>query len=491
MKRGNQGRDNQPQAPSPMSIRAKLLLTVNAVFLVGLSGLLLLDYQRSLAERLRDKQVAMSEEAALILPAVSALHDQGLDAVQAYIDRACAQMQDALSPGHHIAVRLGDMVLQARTHHRASPAFAHAMQLAATSSDHSAKVDDRMILVGSRGDDTVRVYVSEFTSNVRRAARIQAISRGVGIGLVGLLGAGVVNLLLLRLVTRPIDRLVRTVRRIGGGDLGIVPQRFTTAELDYLANEIGNMSRSLAEADQHRAQQLAKARRIQQNLLPHPDALKSVGIHHVHMPAEDVGGDFFDVRVIDEHRLVMCIGDVTGHGVPAAMSASMLKTLFQHGTAEPANPAAALAEINHRFHAVTLDGDFATMFMAVVDWHEGRLTYASAGHEFGYLVRPGGHIDKLGATGLLLGIEPDADCELVHLDLHQGDAIVLLTDGLVETMSPTGKLLGRSAIMEVLVKIGERPADEIAASLIELAEVHRDGLPQQDDMTLAILKTGT
>lgn len=477
-----------------LSIRAKLLIAVNAVLLVGLVALLVLDFQGGLAERLNNKQVSMAEEAALVLSAVDALEHHGSDVVQQYIDEACAQMQDATSPGHHIAVRLDDhTLLQARTHDRASPAFAHAMQLASSAPDHRASVEGRPILVGSRRRGDLIVYVSEFTQNVRQAARAQLLSRAGGIALVGVALTAIVNLVLLRVVTRPIGRLVETVRRIGGGELGIVPRRSTTTELDELALEIGAMSRSLAKADEYRRHQMAKAQQIQQHLMPRADHLQSIGIHHVHLPADDVGGDFFDVKIINDHRVAIYMGDVTGHGVPAAMSAGMLKTLFEQGEGEIANPAAVLQQINRRFHAVTLDGDFATMFMGVIDRREGRLIYASAGHEIGYVLRRDGGIDELNTTGLLLGVDPDAECEMAEHTIDPGDTIVLLTDGLIETMSPKGKPLGRREVVETMV-IDEGPSPQqesphdLAARLLRLADDHRGGGPQLDDITLAILR---
>lgn len=104
--------------PRRVSIHAALLLAVNTVLLVGVVSLLIIDYQRGLDQRLRTKQTNLVEEASLVLPAVAALRHHGNQAVQDYIDRACAQMQDSLSPGHHIAVQVGEEVFQARTHGR-------------------------------------------------------------------------------------------------------------------------------------------------------------------------------------------------------------------------------------------------------------------------------------------------------------------------------------------------------------------------------------
>jgi serine phosphatase RsbU (regulator of sigma subunit) len=367
------------------------------------------------------------------------------------------------------------------------------MQLASSAPDYRASIGGESILVGSRRRGGLVVYVSEFIRNIRDKVRAELWSRAGGIVLVGIALTAIVNLVLLHLVTRPIGRLVATVRRIGDGDLGITPRRSMTTELDDLALEIGAMSQSLAKADEYRRHQMAKARRIQHHLMPRADHLKSMGIHHVHLPADDVGGDFFDVKIINDHSLAVYIGDVTGHGVPAAMSAAMLKTLFEHTDSKITNPVAVLQQINRQFHAVTLDGDFATMFMGVIDRREGRLIYASAGHETGYVLRRDGRIDELNTSGLLLGIDPDAECETTEVSIDSGDTIVLLTDGLIETMSPEGRLLGRQAVVAAMANDASAPPNQesphdLATRLLRLADDHRAGGQRVDDITLAILR---
>ncbi len=495
--------EHSPRAPRPsrpghseagvyspgwrLSLRTKLLVAVNAVLLIGLAALLVWDFQRGLAERLHNKHVAMAEEAALVLSAIESIRHQELNAVQAYLDKACIQMQDAASPGHHIAAQVEDLLLQARSHHRASPDFALAMRQASTMPDYQANVGGHAIIVGSQRTDGLVVYVSEFTRNIREAARAQMRSRAGAIALVGLALTGIVNLVLVRLVTQPIRRMVETVQRIGAGELGIEPRRSTTTELDDLATEIGAMSRSLAKADQHRAFQMAKARRIQRHLMPSPDQLYSVGIHHTHLPADDVGGDFFDVQVIDDDRLAIYLGDVSGHGVPASMSASMLKILIDVD-GDPLQPSQALQKINRRFQTVTFDGHFATMFMCMIDRRECRLAYASAGHETAYLIRRSGRLEELNSTGMLLGVDPNASYELTRLKVTPGDTIVLLTDGVVETMSPNGDLLGRDAVAKALAECGNESPRNIADQLLRLADRYRAGEPQLDDITVAVLR---
>lgn len=154
------------------------------------------------------------------------------------------------------------------------------MQAAAEASDHRSRIDGLPILVGTHSDGPMQVYVSESATNVIGAARDRLLARAGGIMQVGVAITAIVNLILVRLVTRPTDRLVETVHRIGDGELGTASPRFPTMEFSFLAAEIEAMNQSLAVADRARRQQMAKAREIQRNLLPHSDRLEATGIDH-------------------------------------------------------------------------------------------------------------------------------------------------------------------------------------------------------------------
>lgn len=461
---------------------------MNGVLVVGLLVFAFLDYQRGLRERLQEKEAGLSEEAALVLPAVAVLQHHGDDAVQDYIDRACAQMQQTISPGHHISVKAGNKTYEAQTHLNATLEVSESMRLATHSPETQGRINGRAVLVGSYAQGDIEVYISEFTDNVRQAARARLVSRVVAIVVIGLVLTLAVNMILLRVIIQPIAALTRTLRTIGEGHLSSASPRFMISELDFLSTEIGQMSRSLDEAARDRRAQMRKASAIQHNLMPGADDLEQAGVHHAYLPAEDVGGDFFEVKPLGDGQVVVCLGDVTGHGVPAALSAAMLKTLFQNPKADLTDPAEVLEEVNQRFYEVTLVGDFATLFMGVVDRNAGKLHYASAGHEVGFLIRKDADPVELCATGLLLGVDPKAIYQTVHLDILPGDKIVVLTDGLAETMSARGEQLGRHTLAEALSHAGGLAPAAIADKLLRMVVDHQGDQPQQDDITLAVLE---
>ncbi len=468
------------------SLRTQLLVVVTAAMVLGLGVVLLLDYRTQRTARLADRGQALQDEATLLLPLVGELRHHGTDAVQRYIDDACAQMQDTTSPGHHIAVRMGDETLQARTHHRASPQILSAMQTASQAPGHRGWVDGEPILVGTAGRGDVTVYVSEYVENVLIANRVQSLRRSGWIALVGLGIIAVMEWALVRWVIRPIDRLVSTVHRIGQGLLDSRAGNVGSSELQYLAGEINAMSAALGNAEKQRHRQMDKARRIQDRLRPATGGVGPWTVASLYRPADEVGGDYLDFRLADDGELIACVADVTGHGVPAAMGAAMLKTLFNAAVDRSHDPAEIMRHIHQGFRSVSLDEDFATVIVVLLDQTSGRLRYASAGHEPAYLLRTRGEMLTLGATGMLLGIEIDTDWEVAELNLRQGDRIALLTDGWAEAHLENGGMFGREAVVSV-IKEGVGLSPEEAARLVIDRVTDVAHQPLADDLTLLVV----
>ena len=343
----------------PSTERSQLLLL----------GFLVVDYYREIADRVAQKHIALEEEARTLLPAIQRVRSQGTPAIQEYVDAVCGQMHEASSPGHHIGVRLNGFVLQAVAHRRASPEIFAAMEAAATSPTHRANMGQEQLVVGSVHQGDTSVYVSEYLTAIESAAGRQVFQRLLGIVLLVVIMAGVINLVFLRIAAKPLEKLVETVRQIARGQLGVQAGPFKTAELEYLAAEINAMSSSLAEIDRQRRHEMDKARRIQEHLLPGEIRIPGLAIANLYQPATDVAGDYYDVVAVSDGSWLLCIADVSGHGVPAAMSAAMLKTLLLHAAEHCVAPAQILRFINDRFSDVSLDGDFASMML--VRWVPG------------------------------------------------------------------------------------------------------------------------
>lgn len=470
--------------PRPRNIRFQLLIAVNTAMAILLLAFLILDYNREIADRVAEKCVALEEEAKTLLPAVARIRAGGIQAVQGYVDDVCGSMRDASSPGHHIAVRLDKTVVQALAHDRASPEMFEAMQAAAQSPSGRAKFGDEELVIGSHRYGNLTVYVSEQLTNLRRSVRKQIVPRLAGIVLLAVVAAAIVNLVFLRLVARPLERLVATVHEIADGRLGARAGPFNSEEFTYLADAINTMSSSLAEADRRRRQEMGKARRIQQHLLPDGVKVPGMNVAHLYQPAAEVAGDYFDVVVLPDGTWLLCVADVTGHGIPAAMSAAMLKTLLLHATERDTDLDRILRMINQRFAAVSLTGDFASMLLARWDPEAGTLQYASAGHETAWFLPADGEARELLSTGWLLAVRPDATWKTETLPVSPGDRLLMLTDGVTEALSPQEELFGRQRLAKVFIRCRDDSVSDTVRAIDSALSEHRGGTTLGDDATV-------
>jgi len=474
--------------PGLRSIRFRLLVAVNAAMALILLVFLVVDYYREIATRVTETHIALEDEAKTLLPAVMRLRPQGTHAIQEYVDTVCGQMQDASSPGHHIGVRVGDVELQATAHHRASPDIFAAMQTAARSSSHRAKLDGEELVVGSSENADVEVYVSEYLTNIQRSARRQAVLRLAGIVLLAVVAAGVINVVFLRMAAKPLEKLVATVREIGKGRLGVQTGPFKAAELEYLANEINSMSSSLAKVEQHRRQEMAKARRIQDRLLPQQMKVPGLSIAHLYQPATEVAGDYYDILPLPDHTWLLCIADVAGHGVPAAMNAAMLKTLLLHATEYHVAPDRILQFVNNRFSAIALEEMFASMLLARWNPATSTLEYVSAGHEIAWLYSAKtGSLRELTATGLPLGVCPTSACQAEAISIAPEDRLLLVTDGVTETFNGRSEPFGRAHLADLFLQCSAFPLPEAVQKIDAALSAYRgDGILTDDTTLIAV-----
>lgn len=475
-------------ALSHWTIRTQLLLAVNATLIGLVAVFLVLEYQEQLRDRLVEKRVALEEEAKTLLPAVDQLRHYGVPMVQEYVDQVCGRMRERQSPGHHIAVQYGRVKLQATAHHRSSPEMLHAMQIASMARDGRAHVGDIELVAGRAVQTDLAVYVSESLLNVRATVRSEILRHLIGVSLLAFTLALIINIVLVRVVTRPVNRLVRSVRQIGKGNLDANLKSFNSVELDFLASEITSMSAALVAADRNRAVQMEKARAIQEHLLPDAHETPGLAVESLFQPAEEVGGDFYDILPLSPGVSLFCVADVTGHGVPAAMSAAMLKSFLADAVERSHDPEAMLEYINRRLIDVTLPGDFASMLVVSFDTGKSVLSYASAGHETAWIVRANGNVDELNSTGLILGIEDDAAWTARRLPIQNGDRLLMVTDGVTETQRLDDSCFGRTRLVNLLRQECHHSITDVLKTVERELVQFRGEMPLYDDVTLVLVE---
>ena len=207
---------------------------------------------------------------------------------------------------------------------------------------------------------------------------------------------------------------------------------------------------------------------MQRSLLP--SALPDVGgieVGHVYQSAAqvDVGGDVYDFLHLDDGRLAVILGDVTGKGIQAAADMAMAKFSFRALARMHPEPSDFLAAANEVVVDEIETGKFITMLYVLLDPESSTVACASAGHPAARVVTPGGQVGELGGHGLALGIDTDQEYEVARDELPPGTTVVLYTDGVIEARRD-GELYGEERLDDLLRRRAELGAQELAEAVL-------------------------
>jgi sigma-B regulation protein RsbU (phosphoserine phosphatase) len=237
-------------------------------------------------------------------------------------------------------------------------------------------------------------------------------------------------------------------------------------------------------------EELRLAATIQSGLLPRePPSLPGLDVAGTSVPAQVVGGDYFDFIPMDEHHVALCLGDVSGKGVPASLLMANLQATLRGQTHSGVSARDCVSRSNGFLHRSTSPDKFVTLFYGILDTHAKTLTYSNAGHEAPFLSRADGEFLRLQKGGLILSILEDFVYEEETLALQPGDVLVIYSDGFSEAMNPDGQQFGDEKIREVIAAHRNRPAAGIIDALVKAVRAHADTAPQADDMTLIVVRT--
>jgi len=268
-----------------------------------------------------------------------------------------------------------------------------------------------------------------------------------------------------------------------------------TALLTALADQAGvalERARLLEEflAKRRLENEMELARDIQIGLLPHdPPALDGFDLAGWSQPSEYAGGDFFDIFRWGDGRVGIMLGDAVGHGVGPALLAAETRALVRALALRESRPEAVLCDTNRLLAADVGEGRFVTLALTVADAAAGTVSYASAGQGPLVLMRADGQYEQFNATGLPLGIMPDAPTEAGEpIELAPGDAFLLISDGIFECETADGGDIGMDRVLENVREHLAGPAESVIRALEDLTEsVSPDGR-FRDDRTIVVTK---
>jgi sigma-B regulation protein RsbU (phosphoserine phosphatase) len=241
---------------------------------------------------------------------------------------------------------------------------------------------------------------------------------------------------------------------------------------------------------QKQEQEMEEARGIQLNFLPKEiPQVRGYELAGTWQPARVVGRDYFDVLKLSETIFAVCVADVAGKGVPAALLMSNLQATVR-GTATAAMPPATLCQkVNESIHRNIAADRFVTFFYGLLDSRSGRFVYANAGHNAPILLRRNGSHERLCEGGDVLGIFPDRTYESGEVELAAGDRIVLFTDGLTEARNEAGEEFGESRLLELLTENLPLGAADLQKRILQAVTEYSGG-EFADDVTLIVVAVG-
>ena len=263
-------------------------------------------------------------------------------------------------------------------------------------------------------------------------------------------------------------------------------------ELDFALNTIrASLDARLVDARVRGS--FREATEIQQSLLvEEPPDFAGFDIAARSLPAEEVGGDFYDFHDLGEGTLGLAIGDASGHGLPAALLVRDVVTGLRMGIEKELKVAHVFEKLNRVIHRSRLSSRFISVFYAELE-HDGNLVYVNAGHQPPTLFFREQLPDKvseieLSNGGTVIGPLPEARFHRGFARLRPGEVLLLLTDGILERRDKASEFFGAEHVRDVVRRHQSESAETILAKLFDAASAWGDGRPWEDDATIVVVK---
>lgn len=299
-----------------------------------------------------------------------------------------------------------------------------------------------------------------------------------------------ISLLASRQVTANLHKLAQAARRLGQGDFSARVDIRTRDELREVGDTFNEMVPALAERTAMK-EALGLASEIQRNLLPagppETPGLDVAGVSHY---CEEIGGDYYDFfEPGDGQGLAVCVGDVSGHGVSAALLMASARAFLRAQVGRAASPARAVSEVNRLLFQDTFrTGHFMTLMLMEFD-RQG-LTWVRAGHDPALAYDPAeDRFEELLGPGPALGLMPDQEYSQQRWPgLAPGQIFCLATDGVWEARDARGEPYGKARLRACIRAHASRPATEIVEAVANDVAAFRGRRPGEDDVTLVIVR---
>lgn len=235
--------------------------------------------------------------------------------------------------------------------------------------------------------------------------------------------------------------------------------------------------------------ELNVGREIQMNMVPRifPCAPEydEFSVHAKLEPARELGGDFYDFFFFDREHFCICIGDVSGKGVPSALFMAVAKTLIKMRAAEDPSTASILTHVNDELSRENESCMFVTVFLGILNIMTGELTYTNAGHNHPILKRHDGSLERLvGAHKVCVAAMDGVIYEEEKVELRPGDLLLLFTDGVSEAMDSDGTLFSEERLEGLLHSARDVSPKVVVESTLSAVRDFAGEADQADDITV-------
>jgi len=287
------------------------------------------------------------------------------------------------------------------------------------------------------------------------------------------------------------DNETDVLERVSKGDLSRLVPVATNDEFGVIAGHTNTMINGL----RHRIQLLTAlklAEEVQQNLLPQkPPSLVGLDVAGTSKYCDETGGDYYDYLAFSEGTLGVVVADVSEHGVGAALLMTTARALIRQRAAMAGDIARIVTDVNQELNKdVKETGRFMTMFFLKIDVSSKTLHWVRAGHDPAIVYDPGEDtFDELAGEGMALGVDRKIDFhEFSRQGWTAGSVIVLGTDGIREALNMEGEMFGLDRLRQAIRRNVTKSADAMLKAIFDELSAFRRKAPQQDDMTLVVVK---
>jgi serine phosphatase RsbU (regulator of sigma subunit) len=207
------------------------------------------------------------------------------------------------------------------------------------------------------------------------------------------------------------------------------------------------------------------------------------------LPARQVGGDFYDVFELKDHRIGVLIGDVADKGVPSALFMARAHALIMAEADIGATPAEVMNLVNTHITRLQKSTQFVTVLYGILDLKTREFSYARAGHEPPLILHADGTVERMPhSPGMAIGLWEPVTLDEKSVKLVAGDTLILYTDGMTDCRDPKGEAFGLERIKRTLGDLAKQNAQQICNTLLETLQSYQDGSKQDDDVTLVAVK---